>query len=354
MKEISYQKIVYWVLFLILLIVSLIVIKPFILIVLTGMIIAYIFYPVYLKILKKFKRKWISALITSILIILIFSIPITIIAHLFINESYVTYIVLKQKIYTVFSSEIVCEESGIKCAVVNYFTGLFQDSRFNVYLNNALGKAATYMIEQATNFVVSVPKKILELFILLFVMFYTFKDGDKLVKNFWLILPLKKEHQQKIGKKVTDIINSTIYGTILVSVVQGIIAAVGYWIFGVGSPLILGIVTAFAALLPVVGTALIWVPAFLFLIINGISTGNNTAIFNGIGLLIYGVVLISSVDNLVKPAIIGSRARLHPALVLLGVFGGLAMFGIAGIILGPLVLALFTTFIEIYRETEFK
>ena len=354
MKEITYPKIVYWTLFIILLIASLIVIWPFFYVVIGGMILAYIFYPIYKRVLKKIKKDWIAALVTSLLIILVFSVLAVLVVNLFANEAYVTYILLKQNLATVTTSQITCGESGIKCSVINYFSKIVGDSHVSLYINNALAKAATYMIDKATNFIISIPTLALDLFIMLFIMYYTFKDGEKLVKKVWLILPLKKDHQAKIGKRVEEIINSTIYGSIVVSLIQGVVAVIGYYIFGLHSPLILGIATAFAALLPSIGTALIWLPASLVLIIDGLSSTSTTTVFNGIGLLIYGLLIISTIDNLVKPKLIGNRAELHPAFVLLGVFGGLITFGFIGLVLGPLLLALFVTFVEIYEETEFE
>jgi predicted PurR-regulated permease PerM len=353
MIGITYTKIVYWTLFVVLLIASLIVVKPFIYVTLAGMVIAYIFYPIYRRILKKIKREWVAALITSILLILLVTAIIILVVDLFVNEAYVTYILLKQKVATITASQIVCEDSGIKCSVLNYYSKTIGNPRVSIYMNNALAKGAEYLINLATNFIVSIPRLLLDLFILLFVMYYTFKDGDKLVKKIWLILPLKKDHQAKIGKRVSDIINSTIYGAIVVSAIQGVVALIGYYFFGLSSPIILGILTALSAIVPGIGSALVWLPASLILIADGISSGSNTVVFNGIGLMVYGLVLISTIDNFVKPKLIGNRAQLHPAFVLLGILGGLMMFGLIGVILGPLILALFVTFVEIYEETEF-
>jgi predicted PurR-regulated permease PerM len=354
MKEITYSKSVYWILFVLLLVVSLIVLRPFIYPVIGGMLLAYIFYPLYKKIFKKLKRDWVAALIISLSIILIFTILMIIIADLFANEAYVTYVLLKQKVSSITTINIVCNESSIKCSILNFYSKTVGDPRVSIYITNALGKATTYAIDWATNFIVSIPQLVLDLFIMFFVMYYTFKDGETLVRKVWLIFPLKKNHQEKIEKRVTDIINSTIYGEIVVSIIQGATALIGYYVVGIHSSVILGIVTAFAALIPTIGTALVWVPASLVLISDGLAAGNNTTVFGGIGLMLYGLLVVSTIDNLIRPKLVGSKAQLHPALVLLGVLGGLAMFGIIGLFLGPLILALFVTFIEIYEETEFE
>ncbi len=354
MKEITYPKIVYWILFVLLLVASLIVLRPFIYPVIGGILLAYIFHPIYKKIFKKLKRNWVAALIISLSIILVFTILTVIIADLFANEAYVTYVMLKQKVSTITTINIVCNESSVKCSILNFYSKTVGDPRVSIYINNALGKTTTYAVNWATDFIVSVPQLVLNLFIMFFVMYYTFKDGETLVKKIWLIFPLKKDHQEKIGKRVTDVINSTIYGSIVVSIIQGATALIGYYVVGIHSSVILGIATAFAALIPAIGTALVWIPASLVLIADGLTAGNNTIVFNGIGLMLYGLLVVSTIDNFVRPKLVGDRARLHPALVLLGVLGGLAMFGTIGLFLGPLILALFVTFVEIYEETEFE
>ena len=107
---------------------------------------------------------------------------------------------------------------------------------------------------------------------------------------------------------------------------------------------------AFAALIPFVGTPIIWLPAALYRFSNGLASGNNWKITSGIILFLYGALIISTIDNFLKPKIIGDKAEVHPILVLLGVLGGLKLFGIIGIIIGPVILAVFKMVVEIYEE----
>jgi predicted PurR-regulated permease PerM len=135
-------------------------------------------------------------------------------------------------------------------------------------------------------------------------------------------------------------------GSFLTALVQGVIATIGFFIFGVPVPLLWGLFTVLAALVPTIGTALSLVPAVIYLLVTG-ETGN------AIGLAIWGAVAVGLVDNFVGPKIVGSRTQLHPVLVLLSVLGGIQVFGLLGFLIGPIVMAIFVALIDMYR-TDFK
>jgi predicted PurR-regulated permease PerM len=107
---------------------------------------------------------------------------------------------------------------------------------------------------------------------------------------------------------------------------------------------------AFAALIPFIGTPIIWMPAALYKIFNGLTANNNSAITQGVLLMLYGVLIVSTIDNLLKPKIIGNKAKVHPIFVLLGVLGGLKLFGVIGLVIGPVILAVGTIIVRIYEE----
>jgi len=127
------------------------------------------------------------------------------------------------------------------------------------------------------------------------------------------------------------------------------VGTLGLYIFGIKSPLVWGIIMVIACMIPFVGAPVVWFPLGVFKVIIGLNSGNNYETIMGIGLLAYGFIIVSSIDNLIRPKIIGDRARIHPTIILLGILGGLAIFGFIGIVVGPLILSLFLTFAEIYK-----
>jgi len=131
---------------------------------------------------------------------------------------------------------------------------------------------------------------------------------------------------------------------------QGVIGAIGFIIFGVGSPIFWGMMMAIFALIPFLGTAIIWVPASLILLIKGFLSNNGWMIGKGIGLFLYGLLIVSTLDNIIKPKLIGHKGKIHPAVVLLGILGGLNLFGFIGIFIGPIILAVFIALSKVYSD----
>ena len=181
-------------------------------------------------------------------------------------------------------------------------------------------------------------------------MFFFFRDVHIIVDKIEKLLPLKKAHQKYIFEKFNEVMFAVIYGSIVVAIIQGALGGLGFFIFEVPSPILWGIIMMFFSLIPFVGSSIIWFPAAILLIFNGYIQLDNVIIIKGVLLILWGMFIVGLIDNLLKPKIIGTKARIHPVLVLIGVLGGLKIFGIIGIIIGPIILALLTTFIKIYEE----
>ena len=146
--------------------------------------------------------------------------------------------------------------------------------------------------------------------------------------------------------------SAVIYGSLIIAIIQGMLGGIGFWVVGLPSPLIWAIVMIFAALIPYIGSSIIWFPAALILIFSGYVDSEPILIIKGAGLILYGTFIIGLIDNILKPKIIGDKGGLHPVLVLLGVIGGLNLLGFIGIIIGPIILAMLVTFIKIYEEEK--
>ena len=165
---------------------------------------------------------------------------------------------------------------------------------------------------------------------------------------------MKIKHKRKVLKRLDDVMFAVVYGNLTVAVIQGFVALIGYFIFGVKNPILWGVLTVIGALIPFFGTATIWVPLSFFIFISGVLQNEIGLIWKSIGLFLYGTLLIATVDNFIKPYIIGDKANVHPLVILLGVFGGLALVGPIGLVVGPIILALFLTSLTIYLEERYK
>ncbi len=322
-----YSKFFFFASFAGIILLSIYLIRSYIITIVGAVLLAYVFYPIYLAMRRKFKNKKLSSLLTTLLVVFIIIIPIIFAANALISES-----------VEFFHSTKNIDLSNLENKLSGYFG---EDVQIGKFVSDNLNKLSLGIARETSEFVVSLPKRILSLFVMLFLMYFLFMEGKSLVDKIKGHIPLRKKQKEELANRFSNVIYASIYGMIVTAFVQGAIGALGFWIFGVKSPILWGLVTVIVAILPFVGAALVWLPAAIFKLAAGET-------FNGLGLLFYGALIISTIDNLIRPNIIGSRAKIHPAVVLLGVLGGIEIFGFLGIIIGPLILSILTIFLDLY------
>jgi predicted PurR-regulated permease PerM len=180
-------------------------------------------------------------------------------------------------------------------------------------------------------------------FLFMIALYYMLKDGKRIHKYILKLSPLPDTYDEAVLDKLSLAVKSVMFGSISVAAIQGLVAATGYYIFGVPSAVLWGTVTAVSALIPAIGTSLILVPAILFLFLSGQT-------FSGIGLLIWGAIAVGTIDNFVGPKLVGRGMELHPLIVFISVIGGIIFFGPLGFLLGPLTLNLLIVLLDIYSQ----
>lgn len=335
------------ILFLIIAALAFLVIKPFISSILFAAVLSYVFFPLNKWFKKVLKGKNRAALITTIIILLIAIIPTIFVAKSLITESYSAYILTKQKLITA----DFCEGSeSFVCKTVNTFEEEIIGQDFNSYFKSTLEDFSSKAISGIYNFIRGIADSIFKIFMFFILTFFLLRDGNKLMDKIYNLMPFKKKERDRIIKEVSDLLHAVIYGSILIAIVQGILAFFGFWIFGVNNPLLWGLIVLFAAFVPFLGSAAGWLPVSLITLAGAFMDVDGSGILKGILLLVYCTFIVSGVDNLLKPKLIGDRSNLHPALIFLGVAGGLYLLGPIGVFVGPVVMALLVVFVQLYEE----
>ena len=161
---------------------------------------------------------------------------------------------------------------------------------------------------------------------------------------------MRPETIKKLITQFGNITYTVIYAQLFVALVQGIVGAIGFYLFGVPFPILLGLLLAFSALIPAIGTAIIWFPSSIFLILSGYFSNNYLILGKGIGLFLYGLFIISTIDNILLAKIVHTKAKISPIITIIGVIGGASLFGIMGIFIGPILLPLLITYFQAFRE----
>jgi len=329
---------------------SILVIYPFFISIIGGALLGYVFYPIYARITKRIKSKTISAFLTAVILILILSVPIILLINNLTLESQYLYLKSKQQIMGRQLIDSRCYENTFICNSVNRINKLLENQETRQYLINRLNDILQYLTKQVSYLILSLPSIILQLVVALFTTFYVLKDGKSIITRIAEVAPLKVHHQEQIIKQFNDVTKAVIYGSFVVALVQGTLGAFGLWIFGIKSYLLWAIIMTFFALIPFIGTWAVWLPASAYLSITGYLQSEPGLIWRGVGLFFYGLLIISTIDNILKPIIVAEKAKVHPLVILIGILGGIYAFGLIGILLGPLILAMLQTLLEIYER----
>lgn len=321
---------------------------PFLATLLTAFILWQLFNPVYLWLVKKLKNPKFSSFSACTIVILVFVLPLFLVGSVAANEAVHIYKnisrdstgiteierSLKSTLYTLTS------DFGIDQERVNQS---LSDIDFSEAAKRAVGLTAE-LLRQAYQ---GISQFIFLVFIMLFVLYYLFLDGDKFVRYIFRLSPLGKAEESAIWKKFLSMTHATMKGTFVIAVIQGILGGLSFWILGIGSPAFWGVVMGIFSVLPLVGPVAIWLPVSIWLVVSG-------SWINGLILFLIGSFVIGSVDNFLRPKLIGNDTALHPVLILIGTFGGIIEFGIMGFIIGPLLVTIFVALLEIFEKKFHK
>lgn len=318
-------------------IVALLIFKPFFNVLAFSAIVAILFAPVYKRINDRVKSNNWSAALTLLIIILIIVIPLSLFGQLLFNELVDVYNSIRDGSLVIDRGRIM---QGLPEQAQVFIENFTRD------LNNTLAKFTSNAFQAVSSLISNVSGFILSLFLFLFGVYYLLKDGSKFKDVLVDISPLNERQEDELVAKVGSAVNGVVKGSFLIALTQGVVATIGYFIFGVPQPILWGMFTIMAALVPTVGTALALVPAVVFLLITG-------HVGAAIGLLIWGALAVGLIDNIISPILIGAKAKLHPLLVLFSVLGGISLFGFLGFLLGPIFMAIFVTLVDMFRH-EFK
>jgi predicted PurR-regulated permease PerM len=209
-------------------------------------------------------------------------------------------------------------------------------------VSDALDRLASAANTLIQGVVTGVTYALFELVIFTLMLFFLLRDGGRLRAELRQVSPFSDAQETQVFDHLSKTVKGVLQAMVVVPLVQGILAGVGFWIFGVPSPLVWGVMVVFAALVPVLGSPLGWVPAAVYLYVTG-------PLWPAVGLALYGTVVISGADNVIKPLLLKGTAQIHPMLGFLSILGGVISFGPTGLLIGPVVLSLVLSAFRIYR-----
>ncbi len=334
MEHKTFKKLSIFVVLGVLVTLTILILWPIASAIVTGLILSYIFFPVYKKVRSFAKNENLSALIVILLIIFLIVIPLWVLLPIIVKQVFDIYLYL-QKV-----NIIETLRSVFPALTQTEFSVDFANS-----FNNFISEMASGILTTLSKFILDLPNLLLKSAVVLFVFFFGMRDAEVFVNYAKSLSPFSDSAEKELADKFKGITNSVIYGFFIIGVLQGILTGIGLFIFGVPQALLLTILAVFASIIPILGSWLIWVPASIYLLLSG-------KIFFGISLIIYGTIIISWIDNIIRPYIVAKKVKISSVVVLIGMIGGLLVFGILGFILGPLILSYLLLILDAYRRKK--
>jgi predicted PurR-regulated permease PerM len=318
---------------------------PFISVIILAIVVTGVFIPVYKLLNRKFNST-IASLLTCTLIFFVLFLPLSFFVGILANEAWDLYLTARGALQSKPIMELL-ENSHI-FETINQFLARFKIEITGEQLNSAIAEVGRvvglFLYEQARSITTNVLKFIANFFFMLLIIFYLLIDSHRLVNFIVKLSPLPEDQDQKLIQKFKDIAPAILLGNGLGGLIQGTLGGIVFALFGLKSPFLWGVIMGLLAFLPILGIGGVFVPAAIFLFLQG-------RIGAGIFFLIFYIVLSGSIEYFFKPRLVGQRVRMHTLIVFLSIIGGLKLFGILGIIYGPLVVTAFLTLAEIYQAS---
>jgi predicted PurR-regulated permease PerM len=323
--------------------------RPFLSSLAWAAVIALATYPMHRWFLKLTRgRVVVAAVFSTLVVILTVVVPLLVMAILFVGEAANVLAYLQQAAaqgHIPGRAEFLA--NPVVAHILEKVEPYLQGVDFKPILLAAMKTGSTLVVSLSKGLLVNTFAFIAKLFVMLAVLFFAFRDGAAISAALWDVVPLKPADKAILLSTVKRVVSAVMYGVVLTCVVQGILGGIGFAIAGLPSPVFFGALMILCAFIPLIGTALVWVPGVLYLAAAG---HYGKAAF----LAFWGVAVISSIDNFIRPFFISGKAKIPLLVILLGVLGGLASMGFLGVIVGPLVFALALDIVKVYRTEIFS
>lgn len=320
------------------------ILEPFLFPIAWAVVFSVLFYPAYAFILRYIKWKSITSLIVLVVILLIIIGPFSYLFFLLVKElGALAEYAEGGKIEAI---KDITELPIIK-SVMNKITSLFNITadELNKAIMENISRLGRELVGGITKGAGSIVTGTLDFILMAISIFFLLRDGPGFLEKVRDYIPFSEEQKDGLVKQIKDILISTMYGGVIVAIVQGTMGGIAFAVLGISSPVMWGLAMAIASFVPLVGPFAIWAPAAAYLFIEGL-------IWKGIALALIGAFGISLVDNILKPLIIGKRTKMPFLPLFFSVLGGIKLFGLIGFIMGPMVLATFVSVIEIFRRID--
>lgn len=326
--------------------------QPFIEVVLWAVVLVIVFFPIHRRIQARVGSPGWSALLSCLLVIFVILVPLTLLILAVGNEMANFAKMLQPNPdgsggAAGAAAGLLDPNSPYLGPVVRWVGQYYDVSALasQKFIAERLNSVSGAIASRTLGVVGGVVGFIVEVFFVIFTMYYLFRDGERMRAAAYDMMPLSGPQAREILDRTGEVIGASVYGVLVIAVIQGVLGGLAFWVLGLPSPLLWGVVMIFLSMIPMLGAFIVWVPAAIYLVLTGDWV-------KAIILAVWGALVIGSVDNFLRPKLVGERTRLHELLIFFSVLGGLQVFGVIGIVLGPVIVAITLALLDILRHAD--
>jgi len=318
----------------ILIALAIFIVFPIVQPVIVGLLLAYLFNPLYRKVLRFTKEKNLAAFIILLILLFCVALPLWFLFPIILKQSFDMYLYLQN-----------IDIGNILNKIIPSLLTTDLSKELTLSLNKFISSSANKFFTSATNYLINIPIFVLKITIAMFVFFFGLRDEENIRNSLKSISPFNKELEEKLIKNFNDITKAVIYGFIVIGILQGLLTGIGLFIFKSPYPLFLTFVAIFGAIIPILGAWIVWIPVSIYLFLTGHT-------FAALGLFLWGLILVSWIDNIIRPYLVSKKTKVSTATIFIGMMGGLISIGIIGLLIGPLILSYLLLLLESYRNEK--
>lgn len=314
--------------------------RPFVDVLAWATVLVILFYPVHRRLVKRTDRPATSAIVSCVLVILVILIPLTLITLALVRE----FSGAAQNLQH-FAAGLLDPNSPTTGRVLSWISPYvdIEQLRNPDAIRGHIESVSGSLARSTVGLVGGAVGAVVQVFFIIFTMYYLFRDGDRIVGALPDVLPLETAQSEEIFARTKEVIGASVYGVLVIAAVQGALGGLAFWFLGLPSPLVWGVVMTFMSLIPMAGSFVVWVPAAVYLAATGEWWKAGLLTF-------WGAIVIGSIDNFLRPKLVGERTKLHELLIFFSVLGGLQVFGVLGLVLGPVVLAITLALFDVVQH----
>ena len=314
--------------------------QPFLNVLMWAAVLCVVFYPMHRRILARTGKPTLSAALSTLAVVLLILLPVTLVTVAVVGELSGAAASFQSADHDWTAPPALSRALDF----INQYVDVDIDKETaRKFLAERMQAWGTALAASTLVVVGGAVGAVGQTLLVVFTLFYFFRDGGKIRRAAFATVPLETVQWQDIIARTKEVIGATVYGVMAISAIQGTLGTFIFWALGLPSPLLWGVVMFFLSMIPMAGAFLVWMPAALYLALIG-SYGK------AVILVAWGVLVIGAIDNVLSPKLVGQRARLHELLIFFAVLGGLQVFGVLGLVLGPVVVAMTLALIEMARQ----